>query len=184
MLDGVTYSYFDLGITNSKVALTVQSKDGNNAGNVFRRVVIFNTDVGMLLQGLNSTAVTWNEFDHVDIVHAASYGIVVSQFADTNKFGAVHVRMNSTGIAGVVFNDQAVLGDVDASGNIFGLVSCDADDSSSFAGYCVDFRGYTVGNKVTQGFGIMPDANKIHFDNSFSQSANVVDKLQETPKVP
>jgi hypothetical protein len=183
VVDSVTYSRFDLGIVNSTVGLTVQSKDGNNMGNVFPRVVIYNTQTGILLQGLNSTAVTWNDFGHVDIVRAVNYGVVVSQFADTNTFAAIRIRMNNSAIAGLVFNDKAVLGDVDASGNTVTAIGCDAD-GPAFAGYCVDFRGYTVGNKVSMGFGIMPDSNKIHYDNSFSQSANAVTKIQEVPKLP
>ena len=33
------------------------------------------------------------------------------------------------------------------------------------------------------GFGIMPEAGKLHYSNVFSQTANTVSKLQEHPKM-
>jgi hypothetical protein len=77
--------------------------------------------------------------------------------------------------AGVVFNDKGTLGDVDASGNFVSCLSCDG--GTTFPGYSVDFRGYTVGNQVTVAFGTMPDGNKIHFANTSSQTANNVVKV-------
>jgi hypothetical protein len=183
VLDGVTYSKFEIGLANSTVALTVTANDGNTMSNTFPRLVIYNTQTGILMQGLNSKVVTWNDFGHVDIVKAQNMGIDISQFTDTNTFAAVRIRMMSSAAAGVVFNDNAVVGDVDASGNIFLALDCDADNAAAYTGYCADFRGNTVGNNVKMGFGIMPDAQKVHFSNAFSRSANTVLKLQETPKM-
>jgi hypothetical protein len=83
---------------------------------------------------------------------------------------------------GMVFNDAAVLGDVDASGNIIRALDCDGEPG--FAGACAHFKGYTVGNYITMGFGTMPEQNKILFDNTFSAGANTIVKLQENPKQP
>jgi hypothetical protein len=182
VLDDVAWSRFDIGIVNSTTGLTVQSRTSNNAGNTFPRVVVYETQRGIILQGFNS-AVTWNDFGHVDIVRAHDYGINISQFADSNTFHAVRINLYPSATAGVIFNDKGVLADVDASGNVFSLLNCDSPEPG-FTGYCADFRGYTVGNQVTMGFGIMPDANKLHFANAFSEAANTVVKLQETPKVP
>lgn len=182
VLDSVGYSRFDMGIVDSNIALTVQSVTGNNMGNTFPRLIIYHTNTGIILQGFASTAVTWNDFGHVDIVRARDFGIIFSQFADSNTFGAVRIRLGAAGVAGVVFNDKAVLGDVDAGGNIFALLNCDGD--SAFHGYCADFRGYTIGNQVLMGFGIMSDVNKVHFDNAFSAGANNVHQIQEFPKQP
>jgi hypothetical protein len=187
-LDTVAWSHFDLGITHSTTALTVQGRDGNNGGNVFPRIVIYEAQTGILLQGVDNpstgqpSAVTWNDFGHVDIVHAHQYGINFSQYVDSNTFRAVRINLIATATAGVVFNDKGILGDMDASGNIVSSLSCDG--GTTFPGYCVDFRGYTVGNQVTVAFGTMPDGNKIHFANAFSQTANNVVKMQENPKVP
>lgn len=181
VLDGVNESRFEIGIVNSTTGLDVQANAGNNAGNVFPRLVIYKTGIGAILHGFNSKAVTWNDFGHVEIVHATNMGIDISQYADTNTFQAVRMHLDPSAVAGVVFNDNNVLGDVDASGNFFGALSCDAEGANT---YCADFRGYTVGNSIRMGFGIMPDANKLHFANSFSQLSNIVMKVQEGPKVP
>jgi hypothetical protein len=186
-LDTIAWSRFDLGITHSTTALTVQGKDGNNGGNVFPRIVIYEAQTGILMQGVDNSAgqpsaVTWNDFGHVDIVHAHEFGIDISQYADSNTFRAVRINMIASASAGLVFNDKGVLGDVDASGNIVSSLSCDG--GTTFAGYCVDFRGYTVGNQVTVAFGTMPEVNKVHFANAFSQTANMVVRLQENPRVP
>lgn len=186
-LDTVVWSRFDLAITHSTTALTVQARDGNNAGNVFPRLVIYEAQTGILMQGVNGpaglpSAVTWNDFGHVDIVHVHEIGINISQYADSNTFRAVRINLIISATAGLVFNDKDVLGDVDASGNIVSSLSCDG--GTTFAGYCVDFRGYTVGNQVTVAFGTMPEANKVHYANTFSQTANTVSKLQENPRVP
>jgi hypothetical protein len=182
ILDDVAWSRFDMGIVNSTTALTMESHNTENAGNTFPRVIIYKTNTGILLQGFNSTAVTWNDFGHVDIVRARDFGIDVSQFTDTNTFGSVRIRMNATGIDGIVFNDHAALTDVDAGGNVFHLINCDGD--AGFVGFCADFRGNIVGNKITMGYGIMAEANKIHFDNAFTQGATIVSQLQEHPNLP
>lgn len=181
-LESMTYGDFSIGITNSQTALTLHGSKGNTSGLTFPKLVIYNTNTGIYLRGDNATVVTWVDFGHVDIVQARDRGIVISQFADTNTFAAVRIHMkdNSTG-SGVVFNEASVLGDVDASGNKFVWLGC---DGINFTGYCADFRGYTVGNQVTMGFGIMPDEQKIHFQNAFSQAANIVVKMQESPKMP
>lgn len=181
ILDGVSSSRFELGIVNSNTGLLLQGRDFTAAVNVFPRLVLYETQRGIVLQGVTGTngslgAVTWNDFGQVSIVHAHQTGIVVSQFADSNTFRSV--RINGVGATGVVFNDKGILGDVDASGNVVSFLNCDGTVT------CVDFRGYTIGNYVTVGFGIMPDANKIKFANAFSQAANTVVKLQEVPKIP
>jgi hypothetical protein len=183
VLDSINWSRFDIGIVNATTALTLESRTGNAAGNVFPRLLIYKANTGILVTGFGH-ATTWNDFGHVDIVRARDIGIDISQLTDTNTFDDVRIRVSAAAQAGVVFNDAGVLGDVDASGNIFRALSCDADNSSQFTGYCADFRGYTVGNKITMGFGIMPDGNKVHFANAFSQSANIVTQIQETPKQP
>jgi hypothetical protein len=184
VLDSITGCQFSMGIVDSPLALNIESTTGNVMENTFPRLILYNVGKGMILQGFNSTGVTWNDFGHVEIVRAREYGINISRFADTNKFDHVLIRMANTAQAGVIFNDSAALADVDASGNVFSLLSCDTDIPATFTGYCADFRGYTVGNNVTMGFGIMPDANKVHFNNAFSQGANIVVKMQETPKIP
>jgi hypothetical protein len=184
VMDSSTGGRFSIGIADSPLALNLESTTGNAMENTFPRLIFYNVGKGIILQGFNSTGVTWNDFGHVEMVRVADYGINFSQYADTNKFDHVLIRLAHTAQAGVIFNEKAVLGDVDASGNVFSLLSCDADDSATYAGYCADFRGYTTGNHVTMGFGIMPDANKIHFQNAFSQAANTVIKMQESPKIP
>lgn len=184
VLDSITGCQFSIGIADSPLAMNIESTTGNVMENTFPRLIMYNVGRGMILHGFNSTGVTWSDFGHVEMVRVRDYGINISQFADTNKFEHVLIRLAHTAQAGVIFNDNAVLGDVDASGNVFSLLSCDADGFATYAGYCADFRGYTVGNHVVMGFGIMPDANKVHFQNAFSQSANIVIKLQETPKMP
>lgn len=181
-LESTAYGNLSVAITNAETGLTLHSSQGNLFGLTVPKLVIYNTKTGIYLRGDNATAVTWVDFGHVDIVQARDHGIVISQFADTNTFAAVHIHMmdNATG-SGVVFNDAGVLGDVDASGNKIGWLGC---DGINFSGYCADFRGYTIGNQVTMGFGIMPDTNKIHFDNAFSAAANRVTKMQESPKAP
>jgi len=183
VLDGVTYSKFEMALAHSITALTLTTNDGNTFSDTFPRLTIYDAQTGILMKGVNSKAVTWNDFGHVDIVRASNMGIDISQFADTNTFAAVRIRLSATATAGVVFNDNNVFGDMDASGNTFLALGCDADNAASYTGYCADFRGDTVGNKVTMGFGIMPDDGKLHFSNAFSQTANMVVKLQEHPKM-
>jgi hypothetical protein len=184
VMDSSTSCKFSIGIADSPLALNLESTTGNAMENSFPRLVFYNVGKGIILQGFNSTGVTWNDFGHVEMVRVADYGINFSQYADTNKFDHVLIRLANTAQAGVIFNDKAVLGDRDASGNVLSLLNCDADNSATYAGYCADFRGYTTGNNVTMGFGIMPDANKIHFQNAFSQTANTIVKMQESPKIP
>jgi hypothetical protein len=184
VLDSITGCQFSMGIADSPLAMNIESTTGNVMENTFPRLVLYNVGKGMILQGFNSTVITWSDFGHVEIVRAREYGINISRFADTNKFDHVLIRLANTAQAGVIFNDSAALADVDASGNIFSLLSCDVDNSATYTGYCADFRGYTVGNHVLMGFGIMPDANKVHFQNPFSQQANTVVKVQESPKTP
>lgn len=184
VLDSITGCQLSIGIVDSPLAMNIESTTGNVMENTFPRLIFYNVGKGMILQGFNSTGVTWTDFGHVEMVRVRDYGINISQFADTNKFDHVLIRLAHGAQAGVIFNDKAVLGDVDASGNVFSLLSCDVDDSPTYTGYCADFRGYSVGNNVTMGFGIMPDANKIHFQNAFSQAANTIVKMQESPKIP
>jgi len=183
VLDAVTYSKFEMALAHSITALTLTTNDGNTFSDTFPRLTIYDTQTGILMKGVNSKAVTWNDFGHVDIVRASNMGIDISQFSDTNTFAAVRIRLSAGAAAGVVFNDNNVFGDVDASGNTFLALGCDADNAADYTGYCADFRGDTVGNKVTMGFGIMPDAGKLHYSNSFSQTSNTVLKLQEHPKM-
>lgn len=181
-LDGVMFSKFEIALAHATTALTLTTTDGNTANNTFPRLTIYDAGIGVLANGINSHAVTWDDFGHIDIVRAQQAGIIISQFTDSNTFAAVRIRMNATATAGVIFNDKGVLGDVDASGNTFLALGCDVDTMETYTGYCADFRGNTVGNKVTMGFGIIPDTAKIHFANTFSQSANTIIKLQEHPK--
>jgi hypothetical protein len=181
VIDSSIGNKFEIGIADSPLAINLEATTGNTMSNFFPRLVIYNVSKGILWQGLNNYVVTWNDFGHVEMVRVHDYGIDVAQFADTNSVDHLMVRMYQ-GASGVIFNDKAVLGDVDASGNVFKFVGCDIDFATP--GYCVDFRGYTVGNYVVQGFSIMTDANKIHFQNAFSQTANTVIKLQEGPKIP
>jgi hypothetical protein len=92
------------------------------------------------------------------------------------------MHLRSSAHDGMVFNDAAVLGDLDASGNIIHALDCDGEPG--FAGACAHFKGYTVGNYITMGFATMPEQNKIVFDNTFSAGANTIVKLQENPKQP
>lgn len=57
----------------------MQGKDGNNRGNVFPRIVIYEAQTGILMQGVDNSAgppsaVTWNDFGHVDIGYNAEHG--------------------------------------------------------------------------------------------------------------
>ncbi|MBZ5494451.1 MAG: hypothetical protein LAO76_26300 [Acidobacteriia bacterium] len=184
VLDSITGCQFSIGIADSPLAMNLESTTGNAMENTFPRLIIYNVGKGIILQGFNSTGVTWDDFGHVEIVRARDYGINISRFSDTNKFDHVLIRLANSAQAGVIFNDAAALADVDASGNVFSFLSCDVDSSTTYTGYCADFRGYTVGNHILMGFGIMPDANKVHFQNAFSQQANIVVKIQESPKIP
>jgi len=134
------------------------------------------------MKGINSHAVTWNDFGNLELVNITDTGIVVSQFADTNTFGSIRMHLRASARDGMVFNDAAILGDVDASGNIIHAINCDGEPD--FAGACAHFKGYTVGNYIMMGFGTMPDEKKIVFDNTFSATANSIVKLQEHPKEP
>lgn len=185
-LENVAYGNLIVGIVNSETALTLHAVDANMFGLTVPKAVIYRTKVGLVLRGDCRTicgAVTLNDIGHIDIIQASEHGAIISQYADTNSIGHlwVHMADNATG-SGIIFNDQATMAyDADANGNLIGWLDC---DGINFTGYCAEFRGYSVGNKVTLGFGIMPDANKVHFDNSFSQTANQVTKVQEVPKAP
>jgi hypothetical protein len=182
ILDGVTYSRFDIGIVDAGTALTLTTHDGNTFSDTFPRLVLYKHAIGVELNGVNSKAVTWNDFGPIDLVDTRRAGIVVSQFADTNTFAAVRMHLLGSAQDGLVFNDAGALRDVDASGNMFSLLNCDGE--AGFAGACAHFKGYSVGNFVRMGFGIMPDQNKVVFDNPFSASSNLIQKMQEQPKQP
>jgi len=182
ILDSVTYSRFDIGIVDAGTALTLTTHDGNTFSDMFPRLILYKHDVGIVLHGVNSKAVTWNDFGPVDLVDTRKVGILVSQYADTNTFSAVRMHLLGSAKDGLVFNDSGTLNDVDASGNVFQLLDCDAE--GGFAGSCAHFKGYSVGNFVRMGFGIMPDQDKVVFDNPFSASSNTVQKMQEHPKLP
>jgi hypothetical protein len=182
ILDGVTYSRFDIGIFDAGTALTLTTHNGNTFSDMFPRLVLYKHDIGIVFDGINSKAVTWNDFGPVDLVDTRQVGIVVSQYADTNTFAAVRMHLLGSAQDGLVFNDAGTLRDVDASGNVFQLVNCDAE--AGFAGSCAHFKGYSVGNFVRMGFGIMPDQSKVRFDNPFSAASNTIQKMQEQPKLP
>lgn len=181
-LDSVTYSRFDIGIVDADTALTLTTSDGNTFSNMFPRLVLYKHNTGIVLNGVGSKDVTWNDFGPIDMVDTRQFGMVVSQFSDTNTFGAIRIHLLGTAQDGIVFNDAGSLADIDASGNVFQLVNCDAEPG--FTGSCAHFKGYTIGNRLRMGFGIMSDINKIKFDNPFSASANIIEKLQEQPKIP
>lgn len=182
ILDSVTYSRFDMGLVDADTALTLTTNDGNTFSNLFPRLVIYKHNTGILLNGVASKGVTWNDFGPIDIVDTRQFGVVVSQFSDTNTFAAIRLHLLGTAQDGLVFNDAGSLADVDANGNVFHLVNCDAEPG--FAGNCAHFKGYTTGNHLRMGFGIMDDASKVKFENAFSASANLIEKMQEHPKTP
>jgi hypothetical protein len=181
-LDSVSYSRFDMGLVDADTALTLTTNDGNTFSNLFPRLVLYKHNTGIVLNGVASKDVTWNDFGPIDIVDTRQVGVVISQFSDTNTFSALRMHLLGTAQDGLVFNDSGSLADIDASGNMFQLVNCDAEPG--FAGYCAHFKGYTTGNRLRMGFGIMSDANKVKFENAFSASANIVEKMQEQPKTP
>lgn len=182
ILDGVIYSHFEMGIVNATIGLTMTTTTGTTATNVFPDLILYDDATGLLLKGINNHAVTWNDFGNVELVNITDTGIIISQFADTNTFGSVRIHLRGSARDGIVFNEAGVLGDVDASGNIIRALNCDGEPG--FSGGCAHFKGYTVGNFVTMGFGTMLEDKKIVFDNLFSAGANVVIKLQENPKTP
>ena len=182
VMDGVIYSRFEMSIVNATVGLTMTTTTGNTATNTFPNLIFYNDAVGLVMNGINSRAVTWNDFGNIELVNITDTGIIVSEFADTNTFGSIRMHLRASARDGIVFNDGAVLGDVDASGNIIRALDCDGEPG--FAGACAHFKGYTVGNYVTLGFATVPEQNKIVFDNTFSAGANTIVKLQENPKQP
>ncbi len=182
VMDGVIYSRFEISIVNATVGLTMTTTTGTTATNTFPNLIFYNDAVGLVMNGINSHAVTWNDFGNLELVNITDTGIIVSQFADTNTFGSIRMHLRGSARDGIVFNDAGVLGDVDASGNIIRALDCDGEPG--FAGACAHFKGYTVGNSIVMGFATMPEQNKIVFDNTFSAGANTVVKLQENPKQP
>lgn len=182
VMDGVIYSRFDMSIVNATVGLIMTTTTGNTATNTFPNLIFYNDATGLVMNGINSRGVTWNDFGNLELVNITDTGIIVSQFADTNTFGSIRMHLRGSARDGMVFNDAAVLGDVDASGNIIRALDCDGEDG--FAGACAHFKGYTVGNYITIGFATMPEENKIVFDNTFSAGSNTIVKLQEHPKQP
>jgi hypothetical protein len=182
VMDGVIYSTFAMSIVNSPVGLTMTTTTGTTATNSFPTLIFYNDSIGMIMKGINSHAVTWNDFGNLELVNITDVGIIVSQFADTNTFSSIRMHLRGSARDGMVFNDAGALSDVDASGNIVRALDCDGE--AGFAGACAHFKGYTVGNYIMLGFSTVPEQNKVVFDNGFSAGANSILKLQENPKQP
>lgn len=188
IIEGTVHSEFSMGIahTGNVPALELSAHHGNNFANRFSRLMLYDVEQGLKLDGGNDgflccAVVTANVFDFVEIMNVHQYGINISQWADTNYFHNVQILgLASDAIAGVVFNDNAVPTDIDADGNVFQEMYINEADQSNPVACGVRFRGTTLGNYVFLSFGILPDANKFCVEPGFH--TDELHRLNEWPK--
>ena len=69
VMDRVIYSRFEMSIVNATVGLTMTTTTGNTATNPFPNLIFYNDAVGLVMNGINSRGVTWNDFGNMELVN-------------------------------------------------------------------------------------------------------------------
>jgi hypothetical protein len=180
VLDGITYSRFDMGVYNTAgPGIKFITTDGQIVGNNFDHLLLWNCFQGMWLSGSGSFAITWNMFHDVQVLKSTDYGIATDHQVDTNIFDSVRVAfLPATARGGVILNLPGTVIDTDNGGNIFHSVMVDSLDPTGFQGYSVLLNGFTMGNKITITFGLVPESHKFLARPGFTHT-DTINRLTE-----